>query len=76
MPSHHHKILIVDDEKFILKMYQTKLEQASFDVLTANNGQDGFKIAHQEKPELIILDVVMNKQDGFVTLKRLKKDIN
>ena len=75
MIANHHKILIVDDERFILKMYQAKLGQAGFEVFTATNGRDGFKVANQEKPDLILLDVVMNKQDGFVTLKKLKKNL-
>ena len=71
-----HKILLVDDEKFILKMYQEKLEQANFQVSTATNGREAFKLAEEERPELILLDVVMNKQDGFSTLKKLKKNLN
>lgn len=67
-------ILLVDDEKFILKMYQVKLEQQGYTVLTAQNGKDAVARAKAEHPDLIFLDIVMGNLDGFGALKELKKD--
>lgn len=69
------KILLVDDEKFILKMYQTKLEHAGHRVETASNGKDALVRAKEDRPDLIFLDIVMSCMDGFEALKQLKKDL-
>ncbi|MBI4360038.1 MAG: response regulator [Candidatus Jacksonbacteria bacterium] len=68
------KILLVDDEKFILKMYQTKLEQAGYYVETASSGKDAVSRAKEDHPDLIFLDIVMGNMDGLEALKQLKKD--
>lgn len=68
------KILLVDDEKFILKMYQTKLELGGYNVETASNGKDAIMRAKEDRPDLIFLDIVMSGMDGFEALKQLKKD--
>ena len=68
------KILLVDDEKFILKMYQMKLERDGYIVFTAQNGKDAVSRAKEERPDIIFLDIVMGNMDGFGALKELKKD--
>ncbi len=68
------KILLVDDEKFILKMYQMKLERDGYIVFTAQNGKDAVLRAKEERPDIIFLDIVMGNMDGFGALKELKKD--
>lgn len=67
-------ILIVDDETDIREMLKVKLESSGFDVVEAENGQDGFHTALEKKPDLIILDVVMPKMDGAAALLKLKAD--
>lgn len=68
------KILIVDDDTFLSGIYATKLDLEGFQVLTAHDGEEGIKAAQKDKPDLILLDVLMPKLDGFEALKRLKAD--
>jgi DNA-binding response OmpR family regulator len=68
------KVLIVDDDAFLSGIYATKLELDGFGVVTARDGEEGIKMAQKEKPDLILLDVLMPKLDGFEALKRLKSD--
>lgn len=67
------KVLIVDDDAFLSGIYGTKLELEGFAVATARDGEEGLKAAFVEKPDLILLDVLMPKLDGFEVLKRLKE---
>lgn len=67
-------VLIIDDEKDFGQLVKMNLELlGSFKVATAFNGKDGVKTALQIKPDLILLDIVMPKMDGFEVLKRLKE---
>lgn len=68
------KILIVEDEAFILEMYQLKLMQAGYEVVIASNGQEGQSLAELEQPDLILLDILMPKEDGYGLLAALKKN--
>jgi DNA-binding response OmpR family regulator len=68
------KILIIDDELGISKLYSEKLNNEGFEVLTAQNGLDGFALAKKELPNLILLDIIMPKMNGLDTLKQLKED--
>jgi len=58
------KVLIVDDDAKELELYQDILLSQGFDVLTAGNGEDGLKLAIENIPDLILLDVMMPKKDG------------
>ena len=66
------KILIVEDEKALVDIYSTKLKISGMEVLSASNGLEGLSLAIQEKPTLILLDVMMPVKDGFETLQDLK----
>ncbi len=68
------KILIVDDDTFLSGIYATKLDLEGFQVVSAHDGEEGIKVAQKEKPDLILLDVLMPKLDGFEARKRLKAD--
>lgn len=68
------KILIIDDDALLLEMYQEKLEYEGFEVVTALSGQEGLKKAKSSKPNLILLDILMPRMDGFEVLERLKSD--
>lgn len=68
------KVLIVDDDAFLASIYATKLDIEGFEVVSARDGEEGYKAAMKEKPDLILLDVLMPKLDGFETLKKLKSD--
>ena len=67
------KILIIDDQPSEVKMVKMALEQANYEVCYAYNGKEGLEKAVQEKPDLIVLDVMMPEKDGFVTCGELKK---
>lgn len=66
------KILAVDDEKHIVRLVQVNLERAGYQVVTAYDGVDALKKVSDEKPDLIVLDVMMPQMDGFEVLKNLK----
>ena len=68
------KILIVEDDDFLLQMYSTKLELEGFKVLEAMNGLQGLKIAQKEKPALILLDLNLPELSGFEVLEQLKRE--
>ena len=68
------KILLVDDDPDFVEATKTVLEGKSYQVVTAYNGDDGLKKVIEERPDLIILDVVMPGKDGFAVCKELKTD--
>ena len=68
------KILVVDDEPDNIEFAKTVLEGADYTVISANDGVAGFETAKAEQPDLIILDVMMPKQDGFSTFNNLRND--
>lgn len=68
------KILFVEDDPLIVKIYTTRLTADGHQVLSADNGEEGLKIAEQENPNLIVLDVMMPKMDGFAVLTRLREN--
>ncbi|MFC1656496.1 response regulator transcription factor [Patescibacteria group bacterium] len=70
------KILIVDDDPMLRKMYAKKFEIAGFEVEVASNGEEGMQKAQADKFNLIISDVMMPKLDGLSLLKQLKADSN
>lgn len=70
------KVLIIDDEEAILLMYSEKLKASGHEVLTANDGQEGLKVAQKEKPDLIFLDIIMPQMNGLDVLKELKSNSN
>jgi len=68
------RVLIVDDEEFLRKMIVMGFERDGFTVFQADNGEDGVKIARQELPELILLDLVMPRLLGFEVCQILRND--
>ena len=67
------KILIVEDEGIILKTYAEKLRYEGFLVITARNGEEGLELALSEKPDLILLDILMPVMDGLAMMDMLRK---
>lgn len=68
------KILIVDDEEDLVEMLTFRLRAADYDVVSARDGREGLEKAKTEKPDLIILDVMMPKMDGYHVCRTLKSD--
>jgi two-component system alkaline phosphatase synthesis response regulator PhoP/two-component system response regulator VicR len=66
------KILVVDDERPIVRLVQVNLEHAGYEVVTAYDGKEALEKVEQEKPDLIILDVMMPQMDGFEVMQRLQ----
>lgn len=66
------KILVIEDEPDSLKLLSMALKAAGYVVLGAQNGEEGLKIFREEKPDLVILDVVMPVMDGWEVLRRIK----
>ncbi len=66
------RLLIVDDEPDIRKVLKKRLEEEGFECLTAQNAEEALKIAKNDKPSLIILDLVLPGKDGFQIYKELK----
>ncbi len=68
------KILVVDDEKDLVETLSFRLEANDYEVLKAHDGQDGLNKARSEKPDLIILDLMLPKMDGYKVCRMLKFD--
>ncbi|MDP3772033.1 MAG: response regulator [bacterium] len=66
-------ILIVEDEEVIRKVYADELRDGGFSVLTAGNGMDGLALALREKPNLILLDILMPIMDGLTMMNTLRE---
>ena len=74
MENKKKKIIIIEDDKFLLKAYEIKFKQSDFDVILATDGISGFELAEKEKPSLIILDLMLPRMNGFEFLKKIKSD--
>lgn len=68
------KILVVEDDSTLNKVLVNALKEKKVDVLSATNGEEGLKKTFQEKPDLILLDIMMPVMDGMTMLKELRKD--
>ena len=67
-------VLMIDDESNSRKVVKLLLEREGYRVLTAPNGEEGLILAKVETPDVILLDVIMPKMDGYETLRRLRGD--
>jgi len=68
------KILLVDDDADFVESTKMVLESKPYEVIVAVNGSDGLRKAKEEKPDLILLDVIMPVEDGFTAAEQIKKD--
>ena len=68
------RILIVEDEPTLQKTLSVALEQAGYEIKGALDGEIGLKLAKEMKPDLILLDLILPKMDGFEVLEEIKKD--
>jgi DNA-binding response OmpR family regulator len=72
MTSQDKKILLVEDDQMLREMYQTKFKNDGYEVVTADNGEDGWQKAQSEAPSIIMLDIILPMLDGFSVLEKLK----
>ena len=68
------KILVVDDEKDLLMILSTRLKIAGYVVTTATNGAEGLGMVMADKPDLVVLDLMMPKMDGWEVLKNIRQN--
>ncbi len=66
------KVLIIEDDTMISGMYKMKLEDHGYEALTAGDGKAGLELAIKEKPDLVLLDIMMPMVDGFSVLAEIK----
>jgi len=69
-------ILIVDDEKTIVDMLVYNLQKEGYNTLEANDGEEAVNIALSEKPDLVLLDIMLPKMDGLAVCKRIRQTLN
>ena len=67
------KILIIEDEKILVEMYKSKLEANNFEVISAFSSEEGMEILRKEKPDLVILDILLPKENGITFLEKIGK---
>jgi DNA-binding response OmpR family regulator len=70
------KILIVEDDKFLRLLLERKLKNEDFEVVTAEDGEEALEKIVTEKPDLILLDIILPKKSGFAVLEEINKDEN
>jgi len=70
------KILVVEDEPALQKSLLEYLKRENFETLGASNGEDGIVLAKKERPDLILLDIVLPRKNGYEVIKELKSDDN
>lgn len=74
MGSKKRKILFIEDEPDQIMMVSLRLEKSGYEVISSRDGEQGLKMAAEERPDLILLDVIMPGMDGFEVARRLRKD--
>lgn len=72
--AYRGKILIIDDEPEILILVKSRINANGFEAITAGNGMRGLELAREQKPDVILLDLLMPEMDGFEVMSALKQD--
>lgn len=68
------KVLVVEDDKFLGMAYKVTMQKAGFEFQIATDGEEAMKVLKEWVPDIILLDLVMPRKDGFSTLEDVKKD--
>jgi DNA-binding response OmpR family regulator len=68
------KVLVIDDEEYIQHILNFSFAAEGYEVLTASDGEEGVSKARDEKPDVIVMDIMMPKMDGYEACKKLKSD--
>ncbi|MDD1721653.1 MAG: response regulator transcription factor [Euryarchaeota archaeon] len=69
------RVLAIDDEDDVLRLIRIKLEREGFEVMTASNGEEGVEKVLAEKPDIVIVDVMMPKKDGYQVIKEVREEL-
>lgn len=72
--SNNHSVLVIDDDENVREMLKRYIEESGYNVLLADNGEEGIELARRFQPELITLDIMMPGMDGIAVLSKLKSD--
>jgi DNA-binding response OmpR family regulator len=72
--SNPAKILLIEDDVMVVKMYTTKLTMEGFKLTSAGNGAEGLKALEKEQPDIVLLDIMMPIMNGLETLKNIRSD--
>jgi CheY-like chemotaxis protein len=70
--AENKRILVTDDDPIILRLLQVNLELEGYEVLLAHHGEEALEVASSQLPDLILLDIMMPRMDGYQTLERLR----
>ncbi|MFH1286817.1 MAG: response regulator [Candidatus Magasanikbacteria bacterium] len=76
MAKNKIQVHIIEDDTFLVNIYKTKFEMEGFSVSVSENGEAGLAAVKKKQPDIILLDILMPKMDGFTVLKKLKADKN
>lgn len=68
------KVLLVEDDQMIVEMYKLKLETDGYEVFVTDKGSEAIELAGKEKPDIILLDIILPEIDGFSILQEIKSD--
>ncbi len=68
------KILLIEDDPFLIDIYTTKLKEAGFSTEVAVDGEETIRKMKEKKPDLVILDIILPKIDGWAILKKIKSE--
>lgn len=68
------KILLIEDEEMLANMYEVKFQNEGFDIIKALDGAAGLELSKTTSPDLVLLDVIMPKMDGFSVLRAMRED--
>lgn len=68
------KILLIEDDLFLVEIYTTKFKESGFEIENLNNSEIALSYIRESKPDLILLDVVMPKIDGFELIRKIKEE--
>jgi len=67
-----YRVLLVDDDEKVLKIFKSKLKALGYEVITATNGQDAINLVKSEKPDIVVMDVVMPGMSGLEALQAIR----
>jgi len=74
MPDKKFKIVLIEDEEMLSNMYEAKFTKEGYEIKKALDGETGLQLIQTNKPDLVLLDIIMPKLDGFSVLRKIKED--